>query len=995
MPAGDFGLYREAGGGTAFSSTGATIDLDTTDVQESTFSRTGGEVTVKEACRVLCFAGMEAAKDAGGAETALMRVEVDQNTGTFLAEPSSYCQGYFSDLNGVTRAPMASVSLIDAVANAKVRLYAETKASSVLESAARTFLQLYRLPNSIQVVHLLRSTNLNTIGTTYVDVPWNSEILKDSSFTHSNSTAPAEVTWTGPASRVLVLFSLTVSNPTGTSPDRLGVGAHLLKNGSAVDFSQVTGHIRGTGDDINVTLRLAIPIDLATNDVLKVQVKVFARPGSQTARVVSNRATMTVLAMPGSQSWLQMRNSANQDADSSSLDFLCNAEDEKGPAFSHSTSSNTSEVTLQRTHRYLLGYKVSVDRGASATADNMAWDSFWRKNNSTDLDTRGGGGFSEGAQASVAYRESSITGAMIVAGAGGDIYELRIDKIGSGADSNADFLGGTGETKSLLWGLDLDELRPVAGYALAGISSRASPKVVHSGRARCSPGATDRVQAVVAHQGRARCGGGSLERAQAVSVHSGRAKAVAGVQARAIGSKTIRARVTALLGVLTRAAPQLTIGGGGGGLEILARGRALFGIQARAIAQAVHGARGRVPVGAQERAKARVTHAARGRSIAGMAERAAPQGAHQGRGRAMAGVDARAPLARGFLARCKALLGVSVKAKAAGVHGASGKALVGQTGRAAPSKIAGARGRGEIIALIKAKAQAVHQARGRALIGATGRVPLTPEEVVGFYERTAKRVRMRLKAVAGSLAIHFANLDFQEPDGAWARAKVSFEEPEDPGLGGGVATYIVPGELVVDLRVPIQLGKGAAMALADELAEQLQMREASGVIYRAAAVTAARDVGSDEYEVKLRVPFRAEDSGFRLPVNSTLADDDFEGGEAQVRARFRETLPDVVVSYDNLIPSVGAVWVRLDVHETQAFDVDGMRRTVGVMEALIHVPIGSGEKAALRLADRIVEQFRMVDAGGVRFSIPTVPEASKGFAEWVQPVFCPWSCDHA
>lgn len=380
----------------------------------------------------------------------------------------------------------------------------------------------------------------------------------------------------------------------------------------------------------------------------------------------------------------------------------------------------------------------------------------------------------------------------------------------------------------------------------------------------------------------------------------------------------------------------------------------------------------------------------------GVIDPTAPSVTHLGRAVVASGLLERAPIARGFFARARALFGACLRSAPAAVHGASADLVVGVSGRAAPQKTAGARSRAQVCAMVKARAAAVHAARARTITGILARVPLTPEEVVGFYEGTAKRVRQRLKSVAGALPIQYANLPFAEPTGVpWAMARVVFDEPEDPGLGAGGVVYIVPGALEVALRVPLQSGKKAALVLADTLAAALELQEINGVIYRAAESPRARDVGTDEFEVVLRVPFRATDEDPEPAAPGAPTGDTFADAEEQIRKRFRTALPDVTASYDNLPTNTGAQWVRIEVHSTQSFNVDGLRRTVGVMEAEIHVPVHTGEKAALRMADRIVEQFRMVDTGGVKFSVPTVPAARKGFGEWIQPVICPWSCDHA
>ncbi len=512
--------------------------------------------------------------------------------------------------------------------------------------------------------------------------------------------------------------------------------------------------------------------------------------------------------------------------------------------------------------------------------------------------------------------------------------------------------------------------------AVAGTLERGQAKASHAAQARAMAGAIARGVAVAQHAGRGRATPGALALGKASVAHKGKAVSTGGSLIKASAVKSARGRGVTTTGLIARAAPTLAVSG----TSWAGRGRTTFGLTAKASARVLHGARAAATFGGAGRAAARAAHAVRARSSVGLVAKAQPKHAAAGRSRAVLGVAERAAAIVRHMLRAQVAFGTIGKAKGIAVHRGTARAELG--------------------ALARAKAVAVHRARARGLSEFGAHVnfaDLPATEIVGFYQRTAKKVRQRLKAVAGSLPIQYANLRFEEPSGsAWARAKVNFgQDIGDVGYGGGFATYIVPGVLQVELRVPIQRGTKGAAELADTLAGQLEKREVSSVIYAMAEVGDARDTGDDEYAVILRVPFRAEDSAFgRSGAIAPLADD-FAGSEAQIRARFRSELDDVIVSYDNLPPQTGEIWVRIEVAAAESFNVDGVRRSVGVMIAEIHAPLHSGEKGSLSLADRIVAAFRLVDAGGVVFSVPTVPPAREVLGEWVQPVHCPWSCDHA
>jgi len=508
----------------------------------------------------------------------------------------------------------------------------------------------------------------------------------------------------------------------------------------------------------------------------------------------------------------------------------------------------------------------------------------------------------------------------------------------------------------------------VSGFSVAGAVSRASATVTHGANARAVACEVGDAAGQVSHAGRASAAPGEVSSANATSAKGARARSACSADAQAAGRVAHGASAKAAAGAASRATGKKTAG---------AQAHAAAGSAPRAQASVISAGQvsGFSVAGAVSRATAKVSHGASARDEAGAPDNAAGSVSHRGKAAAHAGEVAK-PAGR-------KIAGGRARDASGAVEGATGK--VSHGAQAVNTSRGGSRAAGKV----------AHAGRASAVGGTGGTVILNPIELLGFYARTSRTVRSRLIAVAGALQIQHENLRFTEPTGTWAKARVYFDEITDAEYGSGKVSYLVPGTLEIEIRTRLREGKKALLEQAEALAADLQIRELSGVVYAAAALRPARDSGDDEFSAKLTVPFRAWDSAFPRVAGALPDGDDYSDAERAVRSRFATELPDVAVSYDNLPPTTGATWVRLSVNEQEGFDAGGTRRTVGVMEASIHAPALTGTKASLRLADRIVETFRAVDVGGVVFDLPYLQRGRQVAGEWVLPVFCPWSCDHA
>jgi len=131
-----------------------------------------------------------------------------------------------------------------------------------------------------------------------------------------------------------------------------------------------------------------------------------------------------------------------------------------------------------------------------------------------------------------------------------------------------------------------------------------------------------------------------------------------------------------------------------------------------------------------------------------------------------------------------------------------------------------------------------------------------------------------------------------------------------------------------------------------------------------------------------------------------------ESSHNAIRLRFNTEIasPESLTTiYDNeaeVPPLTSTMWCRLRIitGETELQSVGDVSsrlfRTVGIMYADLHSKYGSGDGYVLELADKIVEKFRCVTAGGIVFRSPSVME--EGIDQggyWRVVVRCPFYYD--
>ena len=122
-----------------------------------------------------------------------------------------------------------------------------------------------------------------------------------------------------------------------------------------------------------------------------------------------------------------------------------------------------------------------------------------------------------------------------------------------------------------------------------------------------------------------------------------------------------------------------------------------------------------------------------------------------------------------------------------------------------------------------------------------------------------------------------------------------------------------------------------------------------------------------------------------------------------IRGRFQTVVAtplSLPTAYDNaaFTRPQAAPWARWTVLPGESFQASfggatNRYRTPGVAVAQLFVPIETGDKVALEMAQAVKAAFRGVAVGGVTFREPSVTRVGRVDDEYQINVTCPWQAD--
>lgn len=431
---GDFAIYREATGLELITTALATHAWDTTVTQGTGFSMNGASTTVT-------------LSDVGH-YLVMYNLGVEANTGTKLNEIQSLI-----DVNGtnsvygrssctVTRSNgqnacwMNGAAIIETTAsNQTVSVesqLSDTSGASIRRRAGESGLMLLRLDELFTYARYREAGGGQTFNATgFATVLLDNNDEQDTGFSRTNG----DITLSE-AGHYLVTMNVAFTSATNKNRN---VQTRLTLNGYELPGTRVTAFMEGTNSAVDGTASwMGIIEATTTNQVLRIE---GACEGDSCGSVsnVGGQTGITLAKLPDTAHYIRLNEiGGGQAVDGTNAPVTWDSQDEiNSSSFSHSTSSNTSRITLAADGDYLFFSNFFASRGVTTGVMSPHWR--WRLN--AGVQTYGSFG-------RLLYGDNGPNGTFTSGSAGGfiasnaslnDYFELANTDESTSADASATF----------------------------------------------------------------------------------------------------------------------------------------------------------------------------------------------------------------------------------------------------------------------------------------------------------------------------------------------------------------------------------------------------------------------------------------------------------------------------------------------------------------------------------------------------------------------------
>ncbi|MBZ0167108.1 MAG: hypothetical protein K8I00_09905, partial [Candidatus Omnitrophica bacterium] len=395
----DIAIYREVTG--AEDEDNQTIHdeaFDTTVRQDGEFTKGGSDILVDLATgghyyawytlHFIATSGTDRTEHVGHLDLA----------GTDLE--AGYGSGYKRGAEGVDEVYISGGAIIQANAGDDIKVEAQNTSAVTTNNLQRRAnlngLMLLKLDDDWDYLRLHETTGgTNYNSATFTGFTWDTQDEVDAgSFSHTGGNANVTLEQAG---HYLVTYTIHLN--TGTTSQRIEMTSRLQINGTTQEHCYSGTYIRGNnnahGTNDGVIAGTCIVNNATGGNDLVVQI---ARTGPATTTIndVGDQSGLTIVKLPDDADYIRIHESGGgQSVDVTDSPVTYDTNDEVDAAFTHSTSTNTDDITINSAGDYLL---TGCTRSGRASGTNRyAVLHEWRVN-STKRQYGGFGWYNRGDQ---------------------------------------------------------------------------------------------------------------------------------------------------------------------------------------------------------------------------------------------------------------------------------------------------------------------------------------------------------------------------------------------------------------------------------------------------------------------------------------------------------------------------------------------------------------------------------------------------------------------
>jgi len=382
---GDIAVYNNSGG----TAVGTTYEGGTTPQITNSFPNT----VVEPGGAYALGSDHQAIVMSAGKHLVLYNSRLDNVSGGGRAEALSnlaidgsdiqygWGQGYIRNSSGADEMVISGGAVIDVGTNSLLQLKTTrtddntNKVVNVIPD--HTAIQLLKLDDGLDCLRVTRTTDTPAAtSATFIDVTYDQ--VDEASSGAIGFTSPSGDITLNNTGHYLVLANTAVQTPK--IDGRTGYTGQLTLDGVAVEGSKTTTYLRGNVDTHQVNdgvFSIGMIVKASAGQVLNVE---QMKEDGINATNIADRTSLTVVALPGSGEFIRLEDTSGQDLNDGILPVsFTNQPSAPSAVFSHSITTNSSQVTVNAMGRYLFLGAYFCDE--DTTDRQMPWQQ-WRVNGS-------------------------------------------------------------------------------------------------------------------------------------------------------------------------------------------------------------------------------------------------------------------------------------------------------------------------------------------------------------------------------------------------------------------------------------------------------------------------------------------------------------------------------------------------------------------------------------------------------------------------------------
>ena len=459
---GDFSVFRNAAATTEVTTTPLTVSWDTVEVESTNIDlqTDNSSIDLTEGGKYLVLYNVWTEKGAGaGADRRSFATNLTLDD---VNLPYGHAASYFRDASGEDVAAYAAgATIIDAAAGQDLKVQIQRDDTN---TAAESFIRpgtnavsVLKMNENFDYLRVYASTRSGDVSgnTSFTDVAFDTaDEIDSNSFAFTASSTASDITLKGAAGdKFLITTNVRLEHDSGGTT-RQNYETRLTLDGTEMSGTRSTGYIRaqqGT-DFTTITYSGIVEKTASADQTLNLELRRESVTGANTD-IMADQTALTAVALPKNGNYVMLTSTSSQTLAVPQTPFNWGKQVTlTGSSFSHSTTTNNSQIDINTSGNYLFFSTAYTSRTSDTDRNVPRID--WRVDGTNVVSYGGHGSFNRGDQGTDDAFTSGSSGGVLLPNVSGGQYLELLHSDETGDAPNAAFPPG----RIALQGVDLASL---------------------------------------------------------------------------------------------------------------------------------------------------------------------------------------------------------------------------------------------------------------------------------------------------------------------------------------------------------------------------------------------------------------------------------------------------------------------------------------------------------------------------------------------------------